>query len=425
MPKTASLLVLAVCAGFATAASATAQMPGQPIAAAPVDPAIAQALATISPEQVHADIEKLVSFGNRSTLSSMDTDLPPGTGITAAADWLFGEFTKISEACGGCLEVKRDDFIEPASTGAGGRVSKPTRLQNIYAVLKGTDPAQANRRVLVTGHYDSRGNDNFDTHNPAPGANDDGSGTAVSLESARALSKLKFPATIVFLTVPGEEQGLLGSRHLAKLAKAEGWDLEAVLNNDIVGGDTTPGWTGADKTAVRVFSEGVPGPTTLQQLAQIQTYGMESDSPSRELARAIAEVAATYFRPGTARPPARPGGARSDMIRVVPAFHRGAGVPARSLRARRRPYQLQRRGLCGGAVYGVAGELRPPAPDAADGRGHAAGRDAGADRVWRLFEVCGYGVCGECGAAELGLPGDVRVGAGRADGRAYSGRFVG
>ena len=328
MLKPAYLLVFAAFASLAPGL-ATAQSPapvlgqpvGQPIAVAPVDPAIAAALKTISPDQIHADIEKLVSFGNRSTLSSMDTDLPPGTGITAAADWLFREFTRISEACGGCLEVKRDNFIEPASTGAGGRVSKPTRLQNIYAILKGTDPAQASRRVLVTGHYDSRNNDNFNTHDPAPGANDDASGTAVSLESARALSKLKFPATIVFLTVAGEEQGLLGARHLAKLAKSEGWQLEAVLNNDIVGGDTTPGQTGEDKNAVRVFSEGVPGPATLPQLSAIQTYGMESDSPSRELARAIAEVAATYFKPGTARPQARPGGAQSAMIRVVPAFH--------------------------------------------------------------------------------------------------------
>ena len=265
------------------------------IPVAPVDPAIARAIAQISPDKVHDDIAKLVSFKNRSTLSSMDTDLPPGTGVTAAADWIFAEYTRISESCGGCLEVKRDDFIEPASHAPGSRVTRDTRLQNIYAVLKGTDPAQAARRVLVTGHYDSRNSDNFNTHDEAPGANDDASGVAVSIESARALSKLKFPATIVFVAVAGEEQGLNGSRHLAKLAKSEGWDLEAVLNNDIVGGDTTPGATGQDKNAVRVFSEGVPGPATMEQLRMLQTYGYESDSTSRELARAIAEVSATYF----------------------------------------------------------------------------------------------------------------------------------
>ena len=282
-----SVLLMALPAWLTTA---RAQGP-----VAPVDPAIAKAIAQISPAKVRDDIAKLVSFGNRSTLSSMDKDLPPGTGVTAAANWVFGEFEQISRSCGGCLEVKRDDFIEPANTAAGSRIRQDTRLQNIYAVLKGTDPAQAARRVLVTGHYDSRNSDNFNTHDPAPGANDDASGVAVSLESARVLSQLKFPATIVFVAVAGEEQGLNGSHHLAKLARAEGWSLEAVLNDDIVGGDTTPGQTGQDKTAVRVFSEGVPGPATAPELRLLQTYGYESDSSSRELARAIADVDRTYF----------------------------------------------------------------------------------------------------------------------------------
>ncbi len=297
------LLLAGVVALHVQPAPADAQ---QAITAAPVDPAIARAIAQINPDNVYADIEKLVSFKNRSTLSSMDTDLPPGTGVTAAADWIFAEYTKISEACGGCLEVKRDDFIEPASNAPASRVTRDTRLQNIYAVLKGTDPAQAARRVLVTGHYDSRNSDNFNTHDDAPGANDDASGVAVSIESARALSKLKFPSTIVFVAVAGEEQGLNGSRHLAKLAKAEGWDLQAVLNNDIVGGDTTPGATGQDKSAVRVFSEGVPAPATIEQLHTLQTYGYESDSASRELARAIEDVDHTYFHPAAKEPAFHP-----------------------------------------------------------------------------------------------------------------------
>ena len=280
----------------AASMTAMAQQPlTKTLTAAPVDPQIAAAIAKISPENVKADIAKLVTFKNRSTLSSMDKDLPEGTGVTAAADWIYSEFSRISDACGGCLEVKRDDFIEPGV--AGSRVVKDTRLQNIYAVLKGTDPAQANRRVLVTGHYDSRNSDNFNTHDAAPGANDDASGVSVSIESARVLSKLKFPSTIVFVAVAGEEQGLDGSRHLAKLAKSEGWDLEAVLNNDIVGGDTTAGDVLANKHQVRVFSEGVPSPATLQDLHLIQTYGYEGDSPSREVARAIAEVGKSYFKP--------------------------------------------------------------------------------------------------------------------------------
>ena len=296
---------------------------GQPITPAPADPAIAGALQQVSPDNIKAIITKLVTFKNRSTLSSMDTDLPPGTGINAAADWLESEFKRYSEACGGCLEVKRDEFIEPPGTGPAARITKPTKLTNVYAILRGTDPAQANRVVLVTGHYDSRNSDNFNTHDPAPGANDDASGTAVSLESARVLSKLKFPSTIIFLTVAGEEQGLDGSRHFAKLAKSEGWDLEAVLNNDIVGGDTTPGAVGADKSAVRVFSEGVPGPATLEQLREIQTIGAENDSPSRELARAIVDIDQTYFHPTSERLSAgTPAGQPHNMaMRMVPAFH--------------------------------------------------------------------------------------------------------
>ncbi len=283
------------------------------------DPVIAAAIAQVSPDAVHATVAKLVTYGNRSTLSSTEKDLPPGTGAGAAADWIFGEFERISAGCGNCLDVKRDDFIEPGT--AGTWIVHDTRIQNIYAVMKGTDPAQAARRVLVTGHYDSRNSDNADARTPAPGANDDATGVAVSIECARVLSKLKFPSTIVFVAVAGEEQGLNGSRHLAKLAKAEGWQLEAVLNNDIVGGDTTPGATGQDKTAVRVFSEGVPGPATLEQLRAIQTIGAENDSPSRELARAIADVSRTYFRPTDQGAVALPGRPHSNAIRLVPAFH--------------------------------------------------------------------------------------------------------
>jgi len=293
---------------------------GQPIAPAAADPAIAAALQQVSPDRIRATIEKLVSFNNRNTLSSMDTDLAPNTGVAAAANWIESEFKRTSADCGGCLEVKRDDFIEPPQPGPNSRILKPTKITNVYAILRGTDPAQAARMVLVTGHYDSRNTNVLDTHNPAPGANDDASGTAVSLESARVLSKLKFPATIVFVAVAGEEQGLDGSAHLARLASSEGWQLEAVLNNDIVGGDTTPGDTLQDKTAVRVFSEGVPSNATPTEVAAIRSLGAENDSPSRELARAVADIAATYFAPTSQRPPAEPGRAHAMHIRRVPAF---------------------------------------------------------------------------------------------------------
>jgi hypothetical protein len=258
---------------------------------APPDPRIAAAIAAIDPVRIEKIISSLVGFGNRNTLSSMATDLPSGQGASAAADWIEGQFKDISEACGGCLEVKRDTFTETPQS----RIPQPTRISNVYAILRGSDPAQAARMYLVTGHYDSRASDTLDVHTPAPGANDDASGVAVSLESARVLSKLKLPATLVFVAVAGEEQGLNGSRHLAQLARSEGWQLGGVLNNDIVGGNTTPGDTMQDKSAVRVFSEGIPATATPEQLRQIEQLGYESDSPSRELARAILDVDKTYF----------------------------------------------------------------------------------------------------------------------------------
>jgi hypothetical protein len=254
----------------------------------PEDAKISSALRRISAQRIQANIEKLVSFETRSTLSAQDPEsIKAGHGIGAAREWLKAEFERYSQDCGGCLEVKTDSFTEnPAD-----RIPKPTVITNVYAVLKGADPESAKRIVLVTGHYDSRNSDNFDATTPAPGANDDGSGTAVSLECARVLSKLKFPATIIFLTVAGEEQGLNGSHHFAKMAKEQGWNIEAVLNNDIVGGDRNPQ---QDASVVRVFSEGVPVAATDADVRLIRNLGGESDSPSRQVARYIAEVSRTY-----------------------------------------------------------------------------------------------------------------------------------
>jgi len=267
---------------------------GAPIRAMPMDPEIARALSRISAVQIQHTIATLVSFHNRSTLSSLDKDLPAGTGITAAADWIESQLKEISAACNGCLEVHRDSFVQQPGNGPGARVTQPTPLVNIYAVMRGADPAEAGRMILVTGHYDSRNSTNEDTHAEAPGANDDASGVAVSLECARALSKLKLPATLVFVAVAGEEQGLYGSRHLADLAKQEGWQLEAVLNNDIVGGNRTPGDKFQDFHAVRVFSESVPANAPPEEIRRILQLGYESDSPSRELSREIVDVARTY-----------------------------------------------------------------------------------------------------------------------------------
>ena len=255
------------------------------------DETVIHAMHDVSPQQIQQTIEKLVSFGTRNTLSVNNPGAATSDkGIVAARNWIKSEFERYSAACGGCLEVKTDTFIEPPK----GRISSPTEIQNVYAILRGTDPAQAKRIYLVTGHYDSRRKDVMNTTEPAPGANDDGSGTSVSLECARVLSKHRFPATIIFLTVAGEEQGLFGSAHFAKMAKEQGWEIEGVLNNDIVGGNRTPGDTLQNNNWVRVFSEGIPAAATQADLNHIRAVGGENDSSSRELARYVLEVSRTY-----------------------------------------------------------------------------------------------------------------------------------
>ena len=253
-----------------------------------IDAQIAAALKEVSAERIQATIQRLVGFGTRLTLSAQDpASIQAGHGIGAAREWIKSEFERYSRECGGCLEVKADSFTEAPAE----RIPKPTVITNVYAVLEGTDPENAKRIVLITGHYDSRNSDTFDVNGDAPGANDDGSGTAVSLECARVLSKHRFPATIVFLTVAGEEQGLNGSKHFAEMAKEQGWNIEAVLNNDIVGGDRNPQ---QDDSVVRVFSEGIPVAATEAQIRMIRGLGGENDSISRELARYIAQVGRTY-----------------------------------------------------------------------------------------------------------------------------------
>ena len=274
--------LLAAIAVLSFAVGSAAQTTSKP------DPQIAHALRQISSQRIQSNIEKLVQFRTRSTISAQDRgSIAAGKGIGAAREWIKSEFERYSQECGGCLEVKTDSFtIGPAE-----RIPGPTVITNVYAVLKGTDSSNANRVVLVTGHYDSRDTDVLDASGFAPGANDDASGTAVSLECARVLSRLKFPATIIFLTVAGEEQGLDGSHHFAELAKRSGWQVEAALNNDIVGGDRNPR---QDSRVVRVFSEGVPLTVNQNTLRSLQDIGGENDSPSRELARYVSETARNY-----------------------------------------------------------------------------------------------------------------------------------
>jgi hypothetical protein len=278
----ASLLV-------ALSGPAPAESQGSSVLQAPAaDARVSAALGGVSAERIRASIEKLASFGTRATLSAQDpASIAAGRGIGAAREWIKAEFERYARDCRGCLEVKTDSFTQPAAD----RIPQPTEITNVYAVLKGTDAENAKRIVLVTGHYDSRNSDPLDGKGDAPGANDDASGAAISLECARVLSQLKFPATIIFLTVAGEEQGLNGSHHFAQMAKEQGWNLEAVLNNDIVGGDKS---VEQDHSVVRVFSEGLPAAATEQEIRRIRGLGGENDSGSRQLARYIAEAGRSY-----------------------------------------------------------------------------------------------------------------------------------
>jgi hypothetical protein len=287
--KAAALLL---CGAAAAQAQAAPPARGRSVDA---DPQIAAAMRKVSAAQIEANIRKLAGFHNRSTLSAADpASIAAGRGIGAARQWIQSEFERYSQACGGCLEVKTDSFIqEPAD-----RIPKATEIVNVYAVLPGTDPENARRIYLVTGHYDSRNSDNLNVEDEAPGANDDASGVAVSLECARVLSRYKFPATLIFMAVAGEEQGLNGSKHFAKWAKSQGMNIEGVLNNDIVGGNKTPGDTRRDPSIVRVFSEGVPTAATEQDVRRLRALGGENDSPSRQLARYVREVGEKYLAKG-------------------------------------------------------------------------------------------------------------------------------
>src|SRR5215467_8472525 len=312
-----SLIALLMLSSLAAVAQKMPPKPAYPAALAPAemavakaklerDPVITQVIKDVTPQSVQQIDEKLVSFGTRHTLSVNNSDASSSPqGIVAARNWIKSEFERISSECNGCLEVKTDTFVEQPRTRAASdestsgqpprnRIPVPTEIQNVYAILKGTDPTQAKRIYLVTGHYDSRNTDPQNSTDAAPGANDDGSGTSVSLECARVVSKHKFPATIIFLTVAGEEQGLNGSTHFAKMAKQQGWLLEGVLNNDIVGGNRTPGDSLQNSNLVRVFSEGIPAAATEADLRRIRSVGGENDSSSRQLARYISSVGDSY-----------------------------------------------------------------------------------------------------------------------------------
>ncbi|MEQ5786651.1 M20/M25/M40 family metallo-hydrolase [Erythrobacter sp. NFXS35] len=236
----------------------------------------------VSAERLRSDVEKLVSFGTRHTLSSQ-TD--PERGIGAAVDWGLAEFKRIGAKCGGCLEVLPvSDTITAAP-----RIPTPTLVRNAVAIQRGTE--RPKEVVIVQGHIDSRVSEALDFTSDAPGANDDGSGTALVLEAARALSGETYPSTIIYALLSGEEQGLHGGRILADWAEAQGFTVKAVLNNDIVGNSC--GKDGyCEPKVVRVFSEGPRADLTDRLRAAQTRFGGENDTPSRNLSRWVAGLAA-------------------------------------------------------------------------------------------------------------------------------------
>jgi hypothetical protein len=257
------------------------------IHAAGDDPRIHEVVRASSPARIEADIRRLAAFGTRHTLS--DT-LSQTRGIGAARRWIFGEFQRISAACGGCLEVMH--VSEVVAGGSHPRIPRDVNVVNVVAVQRGrTDP---DRRVIVQGHYDSRASDVANAEIDAPGANDNGSGTAAVLEAARLLSQHRFDATIVYAALAGEEQSLHGGGIFAEHALREGWRIEAVLNNDIIG--NSRGIAGLiDNTRARVFAPGIRPDAPEAELRRIMTFGGELDGPSRQLGRYVVRMADMYL----------------------------------------------------------------------------------------------------------------------------------
>ncbi|MBN8849524.1 MULTISPECIES: M20/M25/M40 family metallo-hydrolase [unclassified Sphingomonas] len=232
-----------------------------------------------SPQHLRGTVEKLVSFGTRHSLSSA-TD--PKRGIGAARSWVASEFAALSKQCGGCITVER---LSRRFTGP--RAPDGVVIEDVLGIQKGSDP---NRFVIVGGHIDSRVTDVMNTTADAPGANDDGSGVALVMEAARILSKEKFAANIVYVAFSGEEQGLWGATLLAQTAKARGWQVDAMLNNDIVGNSIGQGGVKA-ADHVRVFSEGIRSSENLAEQIERRAIGGEDDGPSRALAKAVHGIA--------------------------------------------------------------------------------------------------------------------------------------
>ncbi|HEY8396708.1 MAG TPA: M28 family metallopeptidase [Flavihumibacter sp.] len=251
------------------------------------DPLIEKMVRQVSSDSLQSYIAQLVKFGTRHTLSST-TD--PQRGIGAARNWVVQKFKEFGAKTNGRMVAYVDTVtIQPD----GRRVNRATNLGNAMGLLKGTDPNDK-RIFVISAHLDSRVTDVMNTTADAPGANDDASGVAAVIECARILSQSSYPASILFVAFSGEEQGLLGGNYLAEKAKQEGWQIEALLNNDIVGSNNSSETRVIDNTRLRVFSEGLPAYEPEKKAATIRNMGWENDGTARQLARYVKEIGERY-----------------------------------------------------------------------------------------------------------------------------------
>jgi hypothetical protein len=242
---------------------------------------IPQMLRRVDAHRIEKTIRTLVAFGTRNTLSTQDD---PKRGIGAARDWLYQQFQDVAKTSDGRMTVELQTFEQAA--GRYPRIAASTKVTNVVATLRGTQTESANRIYVVSGHYDSMCTRPTDAECDAPGADDDASGVAVALESARVMAPHKFNATILFMAVAGEEQGLVGSTYFAEQAKQKNLDIDAMFTNDIVGNG---------KESLRVFSEGIPSDESADDARTRKSVGGENDGPSRQLARYIVATSHKYI----------------------------------------------------------------------------------------------------------------------------------
>ena len=253
------------------------------------DPIIEAMVSEVNSDSLKSHIQKLVSFGTRNTLSSTNSSNSK-RGITAARAWVLSRFQEFAKQSDGRMTAKIDSWTQKADAK---RVDVDVPMENVIATLKGSDPTD-DRVFLVSGHIDSRISNVMNRTDDAPGANDDGSGTAAVIELARVMAKAKFPATVIFLVVSGEEQGLLGAEHFANQAFEDKTNIEGILNNDIMGSNNSNETNIIDNTRVRIFSEGLPFFELEKKAPSIRSFGNENDGKSRTLARYTKEIGERY-----------------------------------------------------------------------------------------------------------------------------------